>query len=94
MTWEERTRTLPAIVHLRLLDQVGGHMSSIVKRPWQVVGKGSLLGWNGIEATIEATIRAPEIHGRGMDVACEGQEGSNCRGCAFGSGLFIEGGWM
>lgn len=69
-------------------------MSSIVKRPWQVVGKGSLLGWNGIEATIEATVRAPEIHGRGIGVACGGQEGCTCRGRAFGLDLLTEQVWV
>ena len=64
MTWE-RTRTLPAIVHLRLWDKIDGHMSPVVQRPWEVVGKGSFLGREVVEATtIEAAaIRAPEIHG-------------------------------
>ena len=40
---EAMAHTLPAIVHLRLLDEINRDMPPVVKRLWEICGKGARL---------------------------------------------------
>jgi len=65
---ERETHTLPSIIHLRLGNQLGRDMASVVKGSGEVVREGPLIGGGdpvtSVEAAVEGAFRAPEIHGQ------------------------------